>query len=473
MGCTNASNTGHLTLIHMETIIDIFALAVISILGILMIYAIPVRSLVGVRTLKQILVASLAVGVILPVSKADAVSYPTDTVPSTTAPWVAAIFLGISGNDVANIERTCTGSLIDSRHVLTSAHCVVDRHPSDLTVALGGNSLTESSLYQVADYEVHHRYTIPTNDTEISLPHDIALMRLTEPVIGITPVRLAPSNDLAMRTAKVGMALYGWGANQNGALGEYLGYTKQLDFSAKARRWFDDFTPQLQIAAGLSRKQEKIFSGACFGDSGGPLVGFDTKRVPHVLGVVSYGAGDCKTSAPSVYTRVAKYRSWVDSARRKMIERVGRTLVEYGVEDREGDAVGSYGNSVDISYGYIVSTTTLFTAKVYLPTTRNVLQIPLIVLIDHSGDYFAIMSETGVVDTSRASVCASTSRLGYDPDVSSSYMELATSTDCLYRTFGRSSFDVDVVVGAYLSGDTSTSVGTDDLRIWFVSLYLP
>jgi hypothetical protein len=427
---------------------------------------------VKVRKLKlALLMAALTSGV-FPVARVSAVSYPTDTVASTRAPWVAAIYLGTSGTGTEGFQRVCTGSLIDPRHILTAAHCVIGQYASDVTVALGGTNLYEAALYQVADYEVHARYTIPTSNAEVALPHDIALLRLSEAVVGIKPVDIAPKSDTNLRRAAKGMALYGWGQDQNGAVSEYLGYTKQRDFSAKAKKWFRGFNAKTQIAAGLQRRGEKLFSGACFGDSGGPLVGFGKKNRPYVLGVVSYGAESCKAAAPSVYTRVASYRSWITSARNKMAERASRTPIEYAVGDDEEDAQGVNSYDAEIVSAYVSTTPTEFAVKVYV-TRSGLVQIPILSLDDHAGGEaatFAYVSGMGVRNLADAIVCPVTESAGVDEQ--GFYLSLAAPADCLYRSFGRTSFDLTASVFVFTPGATQYS-GYDDVLVDFVSLYLP
>jgi len=47
------------------------------------------------------------------------------------------------------------------------------------------------------------------------------------------------------------------------------------------------------------------------GDSGGPLIVRDGNR-PILIGIVSWGIVPCGTAgAPSVYSRVSKFNSWI------------------------------------------------------------------------------------------------------------------------------------------------------------------
>jgi secreted trypsin-like serine protease len=53
-------------------------------------------------------------------------------------------------------------------------------------------------------------------------------------------------------------------------------------------------------------------SKTCLGDSGGPVV-FASGRPNYLVGIVSWGNGDCTGNAkPGVYTRVAKYTGWIN-----------------------------------------------------------------------------------------------------------------------------------------------------------------
>ncbi|CAG0888904.1 unnamed protein product [Darwinula stevensoni] len=77
--------------------------------------------------------------------------------------------------------------------------------------------------------------------------------------------------------------------------------------AGQSARRFPEGITDLMLCAGVEGKD------SCQGDSGGPLL-YDnpvTRRFT-VAGVVSFGFGCGAAKFPGVYTRVARFRDWID-----------------------------------------------------------------------------------------------------------------------------------------------------------------
>jgi len=150
---------------------------------------------------------------------------------------------------------------------------------------------------------------------------DVAVLRLSNPVTGITPIRIPTSTDNWYEQPGRGMTVAGWGRTMSGGTktDQMQETTVTVVSNADAAKSYPDYVPELMIAAGLNGKD------TCQGDSGGPLFASGTKPIgkrppgtpagptpPYQYGITSFGRG-CGGSDPGAYTEVNNpmIRDWI------------------------------------------------------------------------------------------------------------------------------------------------------------------
>ncbi|XP_038206940.1 CLIP domain-containing serine protease 14D-like isoform X2 [Zerene cesonia] len=221
-------------------------------------------------------------------------------------PWMALI----SYNDTTGIDFKCSGSIINSRYILTAAHCIQD---TIIGVRVGEHDIsTSEDCYQnmcethIQDIPIDKITTHPKWNFQKRI-NDIALIRVAEE-INLTPANVQPiclplnpnlqNEDLIGKNAVVS----GWGLIETSeASTVLLKVTVPIVVCVNKTR--------TQICAG------ERFRDSCRGDSGGPLMledeYGDTMRFVQ-FGIVSYGTRfKCGSSTPGTYTDVRKYVDWI------------------------------------------------------------------------------------------------------------------------------------------------------------------
>lgn len=260
------------------------------------------------RVLSLVVSAGMAVcvtGAVAP--SADAVTDGSAVAaPSRSVPWVLSLHYSKTAGGTP--QFICSASALAPREVLTAAHCV--QRVGFYFVKVGAERLKGGRLIPVEAVVDNSRYS------KRLLVNDLAVLR------PLTPLGLSryPRLAKAALTRQVNgvrppvLTIYGWGLNQNRRLtGQLLKARLQPQARAAAQAFGPNFRPKLMLAAGKYHPVSRTYSGACYGDSGGPLV-VTFKRVPHVVGVTSFGRG-CNVKAPTVFTTASAYRKWIGSAR--------------------------------------------------------------------------------------------------------------------------------------------------------------
>jgi trypsin len=213
----------------------------------------------------------------------------------------------ISFSDANAYAQFCGASLIDSRWVLTAAHCVVDKNTgqkiqsSRITALVGTSDLASGGeRMSIRRIIIHPNYNNTTLDS------DIALIELNYNV-GVVTIPVSkddiPQGILA--------TVVGWGAlREDESLFPYELYEVDVPIVSRAsciNLHGSEFTSNM-ICAGY----DAGVKDTCKGDSGGPLMAVQYGELVQA-GITSWGVGCGQAGQYGVYTRLSNFKYWIDS----------------------------------------------------------------------------------------------------------------------------------------------------------------
>ena len=219
-------------------------------------------------------------------------------------PWMAVLVENLSG------RAFCGATLINTRFVLTAAHCMIKQDESSFHVVLGENDITSpssASLYRISRIYSHPKFSGPPD-----FANDLSLVELERPVtVGdrMTPVCLPQPGPTEFPTSRYGyLMVAGWGLlRDKGPQPKTLieaDVIQRLN-SYCALVYGRKFTQKHICANSMS-------SSVCNGDSGGPLM-LRSKGKVFEIGVVSYGYVCGNYRYPAAFTRTQAYLDWIFS----------------------------------------------------------------------------------------------------------------------------------------------------------------
>ncbi|XP_044019359.1 serine protease 27-like [Aphidius gifuensis] len=204
-----------------------------------------------------------------------------------------------------SLSHFCGGSIINSKWILTAAHCVKGQSPFDFNIVAGVTSLKEGGKIYKSDFLQWHESFSMT-----FIKNDIGLIRLTTDIEyneNVKPIAL-PTNNFYQ--VEYSVTLIGWGTTKTwGKVPDKLQHIQLKTVSQLKCKLKHLFARKTTICT-LTKRGE----GACHGDSGGPLVADNT-----LIGIVSYGL-PCARGIPDVFTRVWSYVDWINETMERQLK---------------------------------------------------------------------------------------------------------------------------------------------------------
>jgi V8-like Glu-specific endopeptidase len=231
-------------------------------------------------------------------------------------PWQAAVLDRATSDPYVALH--CGGSIRDTTHVITAAHCVhsisgVPQPASKFDVLVGATDLVTPLEAGAQRIHVSAIAFDPRYDTA-TWQYDSAILTLAQPITtgAATWVGLGDPGHGDQWDGLGGDLgrISGWGATdsngstypqrlQAASVPLVPGSTCAADYGSSG-----DVDPATMVCAG-----DTVHGGVdtCQGDSGGPLTVQDPAYTrPRLVGITSFGVNCAEASHPGVYTRVAE-----------------------------------------------------------------------------------------------------------------------------------------------------------------------
>jgi trypsin len=294
------------------------------------------------RSRRLPVLATLAFGLLA--APAGAVVGGVETAPGRGT-FIVALIDSAEGRKTVAAGQFCAATAVRRDVLITAAHCLEDEdgyraQPSDLRVFAGRVlPLRKGKLVRVRSLKPHPNFDDGAGEANA----DVGVIRLREPLAGVTPISVAAPGDAGIWQPGVPLGLWGWG---NRAAGEGQNFPRQLH-DATVQRFTDArcddlygryFNPPRSCAPGsLDGRVD-----ACQGDSGGPLTATRPDGRVVLVGVVSFGRGLRAPEFPTVYTKLARFRTFLAKATARAAP------VSSPVRRRDLEPLGEPGSPVEL-----------------------------------------------------------------------------------------------------------------------------
>ena len=210
----------------------------------------------------------------------------------------------------------CGGALIGLDRVLTAAHCVVDMPANQLDVLAGTNRLAPGggTRVHVTAKRVHPGYNPRTSGNDVAVL-ELATPVTASPTVDVETIPMVQEGQFGLWDPGTMATVTGWGdrdrrdGSTNFPTNLYEVDVPILSNAQCSNAYGAAYLRTKMMCAGdLNNGGED----SCQGDSGGPLFVPDGGSGWLQVGIVSFGVGCARRNFPGVYTRVARYRTFVN-----------------------------------------------------------------------------------------------------------------------------------------------------------------
>ncbi|CAK9800421.1 Phenoloxidase-activating factor 2 (Fragment) [Anthophora quadrimaculata] len=237
-------------------------------------------------------------------------------------PWMVAILKeeAIGDNNQKLNVYQCGGSLIHAQAVLTAAHCVQGKQPSELRVRAGEwDTQTKNEIFPhqdrtVKNVVIHDKYYAG------ALYYDFAILILSEPMNLMENVDVAclPDRNAVFDGSRCFAS--GWGKDVFGQKGHYQVILKKVQLPVVPHAQCQENLRKTRLGKYFVLHDTFMCAGGesgidtCKGDGGSPLVcPLQTSPGTYLqAGIVAWGIGCGDDGTPGVYANVATARDWID-----------------------------------------------------------------------------------------------------------------------------------------------------------------
>lgn len=226
----------------------------------------------------------------------------------TTWPWQVSVWL--HSHEENGGGPLCSGTLISPCWALTSATCVsrFGSDPSRYLLHIGASDHTVTPEQLV----VHRKFKGQSGG------HDLALLKLPKTkghCLTFDPNTNAaclPAADTASGGSPPSSCVVMVTAGVTGTDSVLASWVPLLSSWQCKKRYGDSFSSHGTLCAGSPPDTSLLHGDSCEGNSGGGLVCQEESGRWVLTGVVTGGNGCSSPSSPALYTRVSRFRSWID-----------------------------------------------------------------------------------------------------------------------------------------------------------------